>query len=114
RGCAQRSRRSAMATTTAIASGRLDLRRRHLMSTCSAQGNIVSTTKTVKHLNARRRPTAILPVGRITFKSSFSVPAHRRNYVESSFQNSLKNFFRRRESYIAEPRVGRKGGDKHE
>jgi hypothetical protein len=25
------------------------------MSTCSAQGNIVSTTKAVKHFNARRR-----------------------------------------------------------
>jgi hypothetical protein len=56
--------------------------------------------KTFKRASARHL-LHILPVGRITFKSSFSVPAHRRNSVESSFQNSLRNFFRRLESYIA-------------
>ena len=45
----------------------------------------------------------------------FSGPAHRRNSVESSFQNSLRNFFRRLESHIAEAASWpQKGGDKHE
>ena len=73
------------------------------MSTFSTRGNIVSTTKTVKHLNARRRATWSIFFEWVDYiQEFFSGPAHRRNSVESSFQNPLRNFFRRLESHIAE------------
>ncbi len=73
------------------------------MSTCTAQGNIVSTTKAVKHLNARRRATCSIffPWAELHSRVLFLCPLTEET-LESSFQNSLRNFFRRLESYIAE------------
>ena len=74
------------------------------MSTCSAQGNIVSTTKNLKTFKraSARRLVHILASGPNYIQEFIFCARSPKNSVESSFQNSLRNFFRRLESHIAE------------